>query len=402
MIHRNRCSNLSPDQLARVKIFYCSRCENNLMGKTEFLAVSREEENIDPQDIGTLAKDLELSNDETEDEDAQDPQNASTVCIAQEIEDEEEPVQPIPEPSTSRQNTMRTKTTRGRAHPDPANPNGLLYVIERIKSHKMVDQEYFFEIKWKGYPESDNTFEPITSFTDKSAYTINKYIDLHKLPIDHVDSTYGARGVGNVANWPKKTDIQAALDTYTERFQFPRSISAKIYDGHLQNSDQVYILLHETHCYAFIYISAEDRCFLADGSNEYMKDQELQAEIQDILKKPIVALHFTQQSGVDHCAASAVALALEFKRLYQKCETHLWAKRAILVNKTEYSRIIGLFSKHSSTKIRSQEDTLINNVRARYLKCIFSDRGCAKQYPPSSRRNLLMHERYCEYRANSP
>ena len=34
------------------------------------------------------------------------------------------------------------------------------YEIERIKAIKFENQKYYFFIKWKGYPESENSWEP--------------------------------------------------------------------------------------------------------------------------------------------------------------------------------------------------------------------------------------------------
>lgn len=35
------------------------------------------------------------------------------------------------------------------------------YEVECIRSHKGSKGKRLYEIKWKGYPESDNTWEPI-------------------------------------------------------------------------------------------------------------------------------------------------------------------------------------------------------------------------------------------------
>jgi len=35
------------------------------------------------------------------------------------------------------------------------------YEVECIRSHKGSKTKRLYEIKWKGYPESDNTWEPM-------------------------------------------------------------------------------------------------------------------------------------------------------------------------------------------------------------------------------------------------
>jgi hypothetical protein len=43
---------------------------------------------------------------------------------------------------------------------DEDDDNGEEYIVEAIQGHKLIRNQVFYNIKWKGYPESENTFEP--------------------------------------------------------------------------------------------------------------------------------------------------------------------------------------------------------------------------------------------------
>jgi hypothetical protein len=65
---------------------------------------------------------------------------------------------------------IKVVTVPGREFAHPLNSSSLdnqVYVVERIlddREDEKGNKQYF--VKWKGYPSSQNTWEPITNFTD--------------------------------------------------------------------------------------------------------------------------------------------------------------------------------------------------------------------------------------------
>ena len=62
------------------------------------------------------------------------------------------------------------------------------YEVDSIVSHKKVKRDYFFRVKWLGFPlETDWTYEGISSFCDKRGNVITAalrdYVKQHKLDI---------------------------------------------------------------------------------------------------------------------------------------------------------------------------------------------------------------------------
>jgi hypothetical protein len=43
-----------------------------------------------------------------------------------------------------------------------------IFDVEKIKSHTYIDGEIHYFIKWRGYPETHNTYEPSVNIIDKT------------------------------------------------------------------------------------------------------------------------------------------------------------------------------------------------------------------------------------------
>ena len=54
---------------------------------------------------------------------------------------------------------------------DPVISNDKFYEVEAIVAHKKVNNEYLYNVRWKGYTEKDETWEPADSFVDPKFIT---------------------------------------------------------------------------------------------------------------------------------------------------------------------------------------------------------------------------------------
>jgi hypothetical protein len=56
---------------------------------------------------------------------------------------------------------------------DPVKSNDKFYDVEAIVAHKKVNGQYLYNVRWKGYTENDDTWEPHQNFVDPKF--INEY-----------------------------------------------------------------------------------------------------------------------------------------------------------------------------------------------------------------------------------
>ena len=84
------------------------------------------------------------------------------------------------------------------------------------------------------------------------------------------------------------------------------------------SKDGIYIHQLGEHAYVFLWIPRTRTCYIADGLNTYIHEQEVREDLAPILSTAIHIrpLLFTGQKFADHCASSAAALATEFQRLH--------------------------------------------------------------------------------------
>lgn len=123
----------------------------------------------------------------------------------------------------------------------------------------------------------------------------------------------------NESNWVSTHEILEMVRIFDKK-DYKKNIEIKELDK-LDNEDKVYIITTGNHCAVGLFLSNQNKIFLADGWNIYLKSRRTQMIVQD--KMPgttIEPVTFNQQSSIDHCASSAVAIAIEFKRIYGNVE----------------------------------------------------------------------------------
>ena len=50
------------------------------------------------------------------------------------------------------------------------------FLVEEFRSHKRVDGKYVLEVKWQGYPDTDNTFESLDQMFEDVPFWVRRYV----------------------------------------------------------------------------------------------------------------------------------------------------------------------------------------------------------------------------------
>jgi len=147
----------------------------------------------------------------------------------------------------------------------------------------------------------------------------------------------------------------------------------------LDQKDTLYFLDYKFHSYVLPYITERKLAYIADGDNLFRDCDQLASEIRELFGVRLILIAFDQQLRVDHCASSAILIAIELLRMYRRkirfqkliCKASL---REALVR-----------SFHGAESKPMQLPSL--KMRRQKLKCSF----CDKCYKSNEGRALDLH-----------
>lgn len=177
--------------------------------------------------------------------------------------------------------------------------------------HGKEEDEYL--IVW----EDDSTsWEPQSGIGIGCEDLITKIRDTKKFPKINFTSTFGAAGPGrfNPANWRTIDDVIEAVDKFDRRTN--NFLPVEKFSSSLKNG-VISIIGLRKHMYVVYKSPFTGTVYLADGYNWFIEDEEVQQAIRNILGLTPVAIRFVGQSGIDHCASSAVMIALSYRNAYR-------------------------------------------------------------------------------------
>jgi len=158
---------------------------------------------------------------------------------------------------------------------------------------------------------------------------------------------------------------------------YKSSLEVSSWDGSLDR-DRILLLDHDSHCYVICYLSEQSLGYIADGT--------VREEIAKFTGLKLVGLNYNQQFRVDHCASSAVMIALELIRHHKQGQ---WPE-SLAAPRSLRSRIEKRFHKFESESVSEQP----LHAKRRWHICS----KCSKLFPNTKRRAFIMHQRSC--RAN--
>lgn len=191
------------------------------------------------------------------------------------------------------------------------------YFVEAILDHKSTSDGRLFLVKWRGYSAKHNSWEPETNFPANNII-LNQYLadkDLCESP-DLNDTLETLPDISS--NFKAVPDVLRYINCWTTGTpSYSAGPPIAEYLGRLPSYDSILVLLKDCHFYIIMHLPQQSVTYIVDGANTSL---ERKSELERYLGHPLTPLAFHQQRKVDHCASSAVALSLEFCRLYKSPE----------------------------------------------------------------------------------
>lgn len=360
--HHYKCENLTSAVVNTIDVFYCKRCRKNRGAKIIYYP-GVGPENQDPSKKSRSKYIFEESETDSESDSTQVAQHGSKDNIENE---------PAPGPSgTNRQEPLAeiTNNSRQSSQENFATavqvPQGAIATTSQAAGQSsessssddsLSEEEYEimtvlgirgrgpgteYLIRWKGYPKYRDEWVNEENCSG-CVPEINKFRHSRGLASCKLVARGGASATKpgakyNYDNWVTMEQIMSAVRTF-DRFPYSRAIEIKQFNYSLDllQSDAIYIIMIGTHFIVSLTIVEESTSYVADGGNNCLANINLQNEIKDTLETSIKPIPFNQQTGIDHCGSSAVALALEFKRIYQTMDF----PREITVNRSDQANLL--------------------------------------------------------------
>ena len=59
--------------------------------------------------------------------------------------------------------------------PDDTDDDEVQYEIEHLVNHKVINGKDFYLVRWKGYDQDEDTWEPVSNLEETAAEMIAKY-----------------------------------------------------------------------------------------------------------------------------------------------------------------------------------------------------------------------------------
>lgn len=193
----------------------------------------------------------------------------------------------------------------------------MAYLTESIRNHYIdAHGNRKFLVKWQGYSDTENSWEPEENFCDDNEI-LNDYLKSNKL---NKQATGGGElqenteNISNNSNYVTMTRVLKYIRSYTKNCTAYRNgPEIQEYIGQDLKEGAITIALHQKHFY--ILYKKPLFTYIADGQNYC---SQATSELSQQFNTKLKPIRHNQQIGIDHCASTAITIALELTRLAKK------------------------------------------------------------------------------------
>lgn len=259
------------------------------------------------------------------------------------------------------------------------------YVEEILKHRKLKNGKIEYRVRWKGYDQSEDTWEPETQFV-KLYDRLAQYKRSKKLGLPTFPKRYGLINdkKGNEANWiTAERTIEIAKSLISKEYKDAIPLKLIIKPERPANNDHIYLIDFQNHTLVGLYYANENMMIVADGENCYLNDPDIRKYIDEWFDITIKPITFHYQSKVDHCASSSAIIIYKFAELYARGQV---IPDPLPVSKRRHEFVKKLLHREESITINSRKPVSQYPI----YKCEFP--GCNFQTRKRDARVLKRHQ----------
>ena len=272
------------------------------------------------------------------------------------------------------------------------------YEVEEIIGHWLTGTGRKFIVKWKNYDEPDTLPE---RYLDGCLDLLQDYCIRNKLALSKIKGLLGAVPKNSAKfdprNWKTMEQICEAIQNYRKHPTCRTTLPVVVFKT-VMDCDGIYLVEHDFHCYVVTFLLDQPKYLIADGSNNVCIDMKVRDELKEVLNSPKVLEPrvYHSQTKRDHCASSAVLIALEILRMHREdglnsffadhdgsFKSPTWIR----------DRVIAKMHKYKSQTIKTYKNNIMR-VKS-YQTCQY----CGHKFAKSDRRVMNIHKRFkCQMR----
>lgn len=260
------------------------------------------------------------------------------------------------------------------------------YEVEDINDHHVVGSERQFLVEWKNCPVKNTginecSWEPERNL-DGAIDVLQHYCMEKSIELSSIQGLMGAGSDSsehNRSNWVSMTTLLNMFTKVRRWLKLESALGVAEYNG-LSNESHLYFLRHNNHCFVLLHDITRKAVLIADGGNQYIKNNSVASEIRERLKIRLIPLPSTQQLKVDHCVSSAILIGIEMLRMHTRGVHY---QELLTTEKWLRTKLVGMLHKELS----NPEELPPLRQRRKTLEC----HHCGKTFKSNQARALSLH-----------
>lgn len=264
------------------------------------------------------------------------------------------------------------------------------FEIERIIGHYVNSENYiYYNIKWKGYPEDQATYEPLDSFSRESRHLALAYKRKHHL--EHVEDIVSYDDESDEdresANAQPLRVVLEQIRIMTHMYHTDRyGLMAEAYPGKRnvpKGVDKLYVHGWHHHFFVYLFLPGHKFSIVLDGSNGAFGSRLMLEELRKITGRKLKPMFFGTQTRDNRCGSSAVAICVALISRYRRMDYFNISKLEISFH-SGYRNLVNRLHPHQHELLADHRRT-VDQLNVRF-ECNF----CTKKY--RSYHQQVVHE----------
>lgn len=256
-----------------------------------------------------------------------------------------------------------------------------LFQVESIISRRRVDNQTQLLIRWLGYHEDFDTWEPEQNFTNENMPDIEIQEDFYD-EINHIQVT---------SNWVNIDHILHLIHVLRKQFiRRDSNIRVIYYYDELPKMDSIILKIINHHVYV-IYYRPNNISYICDGANDIFILRNLKKSMQKEFKD-IKLIRYHSQERDDHCMSSAILATLQFINSSKRGD--FYNDEIVPSSRLKLRLIKKLHPNKSSAKLITWRP--VNQQPGFVFKCA----NCGKSFHRIKKQirklAMIMHEKKCK------